>query len=303
MLSQQALDWIKEQLQQGYTKTQIKEALTARGYSPSDADAALNSQNNLFAVLCLIFSFLVPPISIIFGIMSIKQIVKENTKGKGLTFAGMLISTVPYVLINAFFLFYFGSLNVVSLLITVGIPLVIVLLGFFNINNVMKKGTPSFVSVYVFGVLFMLIFPLTLGSLVFFGALSPNELVSLPASSTAGIASEKLTADDAALPDKCSVGPPAIISCTGWQINSSGQLKLTLRYDFGDYALSDFTMSVGKACTPSNFNFEVGAEYEFTCEIPKANPGERYKKSLLIQYKDNENIPQEIPGTVLVTYR
>ena len=303
MLSQQANDWIKEQLQQGYTKNQIKEALIARGYSPSDADSALNSQNNIFAVLCLVFSFLVPPISIIFGIMSIKKIVKENTKGKGLTFAGMLISTVPYVLINVFFLFYFGSFNVVSLLITVLLPLIIVLFGFFSINNAMKKAAPSFVSLYVFGVLFMLIFPLTLVSLPFFGALSPNELVSPPTSSTQGIASEKLTADDAALPDSISVGPPAIMGTDGWLANSSGQLKITLSYDFGDYALSDFTMSVGKACTPSNFNFEVGQEKEFTCEIPKANPGERYKKSLLIQYKDDANTPQEMQGEVLVTYR
>jgi len=303
------LEWIKKQLQQGFSENQIKQVLRQRGFNEKDINLTLNNKvgtsSNIFSILCLVFSFFIPFLSIIFGIISIRKIVNENAKGKALTFAGLLISTIPYILINTFFLIYFSSMNIIALLITVILPSLIIIFGFYFINKTIKEKSHSFSAVYIFGILFILILPITLGSLAFFGTLSPNEFIPPPTLKQdfdTNIASEKLTDIDNQLPDSCSIGPPSIISCMDWQADSSGLLKISLRY-FGDYSLSDFTLIVGKKCAPDVINFKVGETKEFSCEIPKANPDERYKKTLLIKYSDNSNNLQEIPGKLRVTYK
>ncbi|MDD5086551.1 MAG: hypothetical protein PHV16_02250 [Candidatus Nanoarchaeia archaeon] len=306
MLDQDTLNWVKEQLQQGYTEDQIKEALIENGFDEEEISISLKDSisdgSNIFSILCLVF-FFIPFLSVILGIISIRKIINENAKGKAVTFIGLLISTIPWILISSFFLIYFGDVSITALFAVLIIPILIIILGFYFINKTIKEKSHSLGAVYIFGALFILIFPVSLAYISYFGAMSPNDipLSNLEQDFDTDIASEKITGIDNELPDSCSIGPPSIFSCAGWKADSSGLLTISVKYH-ENYDISNFNLIVGRKCNPEGINFKAGETKEFRCEIPESEPGKKYKKSLLIEYKDNENNLKEIPGKLRVTY-
>ena len=59
----------------------------------------MENKTNTFAILSLIFAFLVFPLGFIFGIIALSQIKKTKERGKGLATAGILISLIPIILL------------------------------------------------------------------------------------------------------------------------------------------------------------------------------------------------------------
>lgn len=67
------------------------------------------------AILALIFSFLIPIVGLILGIISLIDIKKnQNLKGRGLAIASIIISVIYMIIILALLigsLYYFGVFN------------------------------------------------------------------------------------------------------------------------------------------------------------------------------------------------
>ena len=57
------------------------------------------TKTNVMAILSLIFSFIFAPIGLVFGFISLNQIKKSGEDGKNLAIAGLVISSVPILVI------------------------------------------------------------------------------------------------------------------------------------------------------------------------------------------------------------
>jgi len=59
---------------------------------------------NTMAILSLVFAFIFFPLGLIFGIVAIKQINKNNEDGKKLAVAAIIISLIPIAVLLLLFL-------------------------------------------------------------------------------------------------------------------------------------------------------------------------------------------------------
>jgi hypothetical protein len=313
MLDSKVIEWIKSQKAAGRTKEQINEAMKKAGYKDEDIepfiydeDEQKTQSSNIFAILCLVFSFLLPPLAIIFGIISVRKIINENVKGKGLTIAGFLISTVPYVLVSTAALGYFGALNLTSLTVSFIVPSLIIIFGIAGINKSMKDKSTSFGIVYAIGILFILILPVAIGSIAFYGIVSPSAFVPTasremnPSPASADENKMKLV-DNNELPDRCALSFP--LMCSDFMADSLGKITITIENRGNDGNLSNFVLDVENECTPKNFLFEIGESKEFTCEIEKLEFGKKYEKSIFASYTGAEGAIRTTPGQIRVTAR
>ena len=61
-------------------------------------NAGTNTEkHNVFAILSLIFAFLLPPLGVVFGFVALSQIKKTGEQGKGLAIAGIIVGLVIIV--------------------------------------------------------------------------------------------------------------------------------------------------------------------------------------------------------------
>lgn len=54
---------------------------------------------NLFAILSIIFTFVIYPVGLIFGIIALKQIKKTKEEGKGLAMVSIILGLIFLVLV------------------------------------------------------------------------------------------------------------------------------------------------------------------------------------------------------------
>jgi fatty acid desaturase len=53
---------------------------------------------NIFAILAIIFTFIMLPLGVIFAIIALVQIKKSGDKGRGLAIAALIISVILFIL-------------------------------------------------------------------------------------------------------------------------------------------------------------------------------------------------------------
>ncbi len=69
----------------------------------------MKDKTNTLAIVSLILSFIFPLIALVLGIVSLSQIKKDNSEGRGLAIAAIIISVIRIIL-GVMFLILFGSL-------------------------------------------------------------------------------------------------------------------------------------------------------------------------------------------------
>ena len=65
-----------------------------------------SKEYNIFAILGFICSFFIPILGIIFSAIALNQIKKDNSRGRGLAIAGLIIGIVSIVLIIIILIVY-----------------------------------------------------------------------------------------------------------------------------------------------------------------------------------------------------
>lgn len=70
------------------------------------------SQTNVYAVLGLVFAFLMPPLGLIFSCVGLKHSKQTNDEGRAISIAGIVISTIILVIIIAIIAIYVAVFSV-----------------------------------------------------------------------------------------------------------------------------------------------------------------------------------------------
>lgn len=86
-----------------FTKEDNKEIYTTyyNNGSSSTTTTIINNQTNTFAILGLIFAFFIPLFGLAFSIVGLNKSKELNGVGKGISIAGIIISSIPIILITA----------------------------------------------------------------------------------------------------------------------------------------------------------------------------------------------------------
>lgn len=74
----------------------------------------MTNKTNTYAILSLVFAFILFPLGLIFGIMALSQIKKTHEEGKGLAIAGIVVSLIPVIFLFLFFSFIGFIFNVLD---------------------------------------------------------------------------------------------------------------------------------------------------------------------------------------------
>ena len=126
MANQQIIDYIKENLSGNISIEHIKKSLLDVGWPEQEVEEAIkevkgiysnkgtlplpeksSQKTSILAILSLIFAFLFSPIGLILGIIALSEIKKNHSlKGRGLAIAGIIISTIPLLMIILFVAFF-----------------------------------------------------------------------------------------------------------------------------------------------------------------------------------------------------
>ncbi|WP_024356816.1 DUF4190 domain-containing protein [Leucobacter chironomi] len=85
-----------------------QQAAPQTAYRPQPAVATTLGATNTYAVLAVIFGFLVPIAGIVFGHMGLSQIKRTGDAGRGLALTGMIVGYAYFAFIAIFLVVYIG---------------------------------------------------------------------------------------------------------------------------------------------------------------------------------------------------
>ncbi|MBR9676588.1 hypothetical protein GOV04_00410 [Candidatus Woesearchaeota archaeon] len=131
-------------------------------------DQTSSKQAHLYSKLCLVFSFILPPLAIFFGVKALKKMVQEYFGGRAITNAGLLISTMPYPIISLTLLYYFEVMNSWSLLFSFVVPMIVTIYAIKQFNKLLLSGQWSRAYAIFLTTLLVLVMPLSIVTLIAF---------------------------------------------------------------------------------------------------------------------------------------
>ncbi|WP_336651505.1 MULTISPECIES: DUF4190 domain-containing protein [unclassified Leucobacter] len=85
-----------------------QQAAPHTAYRPQSAVATTLGDTNTYAVLAVIFGFLVPIAGIVFGHMGLSQIKRTGDAGRGLALTGMIVGYAYFAFLAIFLIAYIG---------------------------------------------------------------------------------------------------------------------------------------------------------------------------------------------------
>lgn len=94
--------------QQGHPQQAAPQYRPQSAPAPTPSTATTLGQTNTFAVLAIVFAFLVPLAGIVFGHLGLGQIKRTGDAGRGIALTGLIISYAYFAFLAMFVVIYVG---------------------------------------------------------------------------------------------------------------------------------------------------------------------------------------------------